>query len=79
MSSQSRLVSRKCFAETLKRFFHSHDGATSVEYAVALSGICLAMMATMVVVGTSLNNSFQDSEGKIIRVLAAKEHTPFGP
>ena len=46
-------------------FLSEQDGATSVEYAVAMGAIFLAVIATIVVVGISLNSSFVESEAEI--------------
>ena len=43
----------------IKRFFKEDDGATLVEYAILVALIAVAVIATVVVLGTEINNAFQ--------------------
>jgi pilus assembly protein Flp/PilA len=42
----------------LRRFLHDDRGATAVEYALIASGIAVAIAATIVSLGTSVNGLY---------------------
>lgn len=44
--------------EMIKRFFKDESGATMVEYAVLVALISIAVIVTVVLIGTELNNLF---------------------
>ena len=63
-------VSRNWLSTLFKNLARGEHGATSVEYAVALAAIFLAVIATVVIVGSSLNGSFGNSGGSINNYFA---------
>ncbi len=43
---------------TLKRFFKDETGATAIEYGLIAAGISVAIIATVVGLGSKLNSTF---------------------
>ena len=58
-------MSLRRFSRRLRRFFVATDGPTAVEYAVMLAAILLVALAAIGVLGTSVADSFGDSNSKI--------------
>jgi pilus assembly protein Flp/PilA len=56
----SQMKKRKLY-RTIRRFLRSEDGPTAVEYAVLLSLILLACVASVRSVSTATRNSFDAS------------------
>jgi pilus assembly protein Flp/PilA len=50
---------------TLKRFLKSEDGPTATEYAVMLALIIVACIATVALLGTSVNGMFADVQATL--------------
>ena len=48
----------KAFATKVERFLKSEDGPTAVEYAVMVSLVIIAAIATIKGLGTGLNSTF---------------------
>jgi pilus assembly protein Flp/PilA len=42
----------------ISRFAHDESGATAIEYALIASGISIAIVATVVGLGSKLNSTF---------------------
>jgi pilus assembly protein Flp/PilA len=45
--------------EKIKRFFKDEEGVTAIEYGLIASLIAVAIIATVELVGTNLNNVFE--------------------
>ncbi|HVX98324.1 MAG TPA: Flp family type IVb pilin [Pseudorhodoplanes sp.] len=43
---------------SIRRFLRDERGATAIEYAIMASGIALAVVATVMALGSSVNNLF---------------------
>ncbi len=46
--------------EMIKKFFNDESGATMVEYAVLVALIAVAVIATVVLLGTAISNKFDE-------------------
>lgn len=49
----------------LERCLHDEAGTTSIEYAIIGSGIFLAIVAVIAIIGQDLNNLFENIAGNI--------------
>ena len=45
--------------EAIKRFLKGEEGVTAIEYALIAVGIAIAIIVTVMAVGTQINNAFQ--------------------
>jgi pilus assembly protein Flp/PilA len=45
-------------ARKLKAFLNDQSGATAIEYAIIVSGVALAIVATVTGIGPKLNSTF---------------------
>jgi pilus assembly protein Flp/PilA len=50
---------RRCNAASLQRFLADERGATAIEYAMIAGGIAVAVAATVMALGTSVNAMFE--------------------
>ena len=55
----------KAFATKVQRFLKSEDGPTAVEYAVMVSLVIIAAIATIKGLGTGLNSTFGSITGEL--------------
>lgn len=51
--------------ELIKKFFKEEDGATVVEYALIVALISIAVAATVVLVGSAVNDKFDQVQNCI--------------
>lgn len=50
---------------TLIRFLHDEKGATAIEYGLIAAGISVAIIATVMGIGTKLFNAFNSIETQL--------------
>ncbi len=53
-------VRRRVETSPIRRFLHSEDGATAIEYAMIASGISIAIIASVTALGSALKVNFYD-------------------
>ena len=58
------LISR-FFRNTASRFVRNEEGATAIEYGLIAAGISVAIIATVVGVGSKLNTTFTSVQGAL--------------
>jgi pilus assembly protein Flp/PilA len=46
-------------SQYLTQFWNDQSGATAIEYGLIAAGISVAIIATVMALGTNLNNTFQ--------------------
>lgn len=55
----------KTYMRKIVAFFTDEDGASAVEYALLVGLIALAIMAGASILGTKINNAFNNAAGQL--------------
>jgi pilus assembly protein Flp/PilA len=55
----------RSFAQNVRRFLVSEDGPTAVEYAVMLALIIVVCLASIGLIGTKANTTFESVNAKL--------------
>ncbi len=49
----------------LNRLLHDEQGATAVEYGLIIAGICVLILAVVIVLGGKVKNTFNNVQSQI--------------